>query len=354
MSPPAKKKRKTSAAGSAAVTGTRRTTRSQQPGLSLEMIAKVATFASYDGGDAMNICLAVGPTDAAVVRYTCLRKNMDFLRYTVRQFASKVTFQYDYFWHKSRVNINTWMAVNTDWRKLCTRERTEDDELSTARYDNEEGEIVYRTDPLIIFNNPAVAIEFGLVDVLKHLVEEVGIGVNVARWNGFARADKTHLLLLALLVVRIEERTACIDYLLSRRDLDTHSRCVEGVEGSIWHAALNGDMFPPWVFRAIITHESFDPNEFFDLSGMQVLPLMYAIRIVLTEGGKGLADATEAKLCKFGILLDEGADPEHQGEDELYPSPLDFLKIMLRGESGMALDAGRRMLAKMENKIAEE
>ena len=354
MSPPAKKKRKTSAAGSAAVTGTRRTTRIQRPGLGLEIIAKVATFASYDGGDAMNICLAVGPTDAAVVRYTCLQKNMDFLRYTARQFASKINAQYDDFWHKSRVNITTWMAINTDWRRLCTKECTEHEELSTARYENEEGERICRTDPLIIFNNPAVAIEFGLVDVLKHLVEEVGIDVNVARWNGFARADKSHLLLLALLVVRIEERRACIDYLLSRRDLDTHSRCIEGVEGSIWHAALSGDMFPPWVFRAIITHESFDPNESFDLSGMQVLPLMYTIRIVLTEGRKGLADATEAKLCKFEILLEEGADPEHQLEDEVPLSPLDFLKIMLRGESGMALDAGRGMLAAMENKIAEE
>lgn len=68
----------------------------------------------------------------------------------------------------------------------------------------------------------------------------------------------------------------------------------------------------------------------------------------------GLADATEAKLCKFEILLEEGADPDHQLEDEVPLSPLDFLKILLHGESGMALDAGRRMLAAMENKIAEE
>ena len=74
MSPPARKRRKT-ATGSVAVTGTRRTTRSQRPGLSIEMIAKVATFANYDGGDVMNICLAVGRKESAVIRYTCLRKN---------------------------------------------------------------------------------------------------------------------------------------------------------------------------------------------------------------------------------------------------------------------------------------
>ena len=344
--PPPAKKRKT-AAGSVPA-DTRRTTRSQRPGLSIEMIAKVASFAQY-GGDVMNICKAVGRKESAVVRYTCLRNNFGYLEHCLKQHAARNLGS-----HHMHAKVTCWMEINTGWRKLCTKERTEDDELSTARYDNEEGAFIFRTDPLIIFNNPAVAVEFGLVDVLKHLVEEVGIDVNVARWNGFARADKTHLLLLALLVVRIEERTACIDYLLSRRDLDTHSRCVEGVEGSIWHAALNGDMFPPWVFRAIITHESFDPNESFDLSGMQVLPLMYTIRIVLTEGRKGLADATEAKLCKFEILLEEGADPEHQLEDEVPLSPLDFLKILLRGESGMALDAGRRMLAAMENKIAEE
>ena len=82
MPPPAKKKRKT-AAGSVPV-GTR-TTRSQRPCLSLEMIAKVATFANYDGSDLMNVCLAVGPTDAAVVRYTCLRKNYCYLRHILEQ-----------------------------------------------------------------------------------------------------------------------------------------------------------------------------------------------------------------------------------------------------------------------------
>ena len=55
-SPPPAKKRKT-ASGSAAVTGTHRTTRSQRPGLGIEIIAKVTTFANYDDGDVMNIYL---------------------------------------------------------------------------------------------------------------------------------------------------------------------------------------------------------------------------------------------------------------------------------------------------------
>ena len=105
--PPPAKKRKT-AAGSVPV-GTRRTTRSQRPGLSLEMIAKVATFANYDGGEVMNICLAVGRKESAVVRYTCLRNNLGYLEHFLKQY---VAFNFDS--NQMHANILCWMEVNTD------------------------------------------------------------------------------------------------------------------------------------------------------------------------------------------------------------------------------------------------
>ena len=83
MPPPAKKKRKTNTGAAAMVT--RRTTRSQKPLLSIEMIGKVGSFANYDNGDLMNICVAVGPKDAKIVRYACLRNNTQYLQRIIRK-----------------------------------------------------------------------------------------------------------------------------------------------------------------------------------------------------------------------------------------------------------------------------
>ena len=119
--PPPAKRRKT-AAGSVPV-DTRRTTRSQRPGLSVEMIAKVATFAKY-GDDLMNICLAVRPKDADVIRYSCLRNNMNYLQCTLEKLTA-VLEPPDSLWDTTKSNIDAWMAINTDWRKLCTKQWTD-------------------------------------------------------------------------------------------------------------------------------------------------------------------------------------------------------------------------------------
>ena len=349
MSPPAKKRRKT-AAGSATVTGTRRTTRSQRPGLSLEMIGKMATFASYDDGDMMNICLAVGPTDAAVVRYTCLRKNMDFLRYTVRQFASKVNAQYDVFWHKSRVNINTWMAVNTDWGKLCTKERTEDDELSTARYDNEEGEIGYRTDPLIIFNNPAVAIEFGLVDVLKHLVEEVGIDINACKWSGCYLREKYHLLYLSYWLSSHDFVSKSIfEYFVSREDVNANAQIDESEDVKlVWHGLLHhGSNLAP--FEAVVRHRSFDPNQGCDIGGLTTLPLHQAITCVVCWAGN--PRTVSIAMGKVEVLLKAGADPERAIDGSLSPLRCVQAYIQDEGEQSEKGKVCKALISMMEKYI---
>ena len=68
------KKRKTDSSA-----GTRRTTRSQRPSLSIEVIAKVASFANY-GNDLMNVCVAVGRKDSNILRHVCLRNNLAYVQ----------------------------------------------------------------------------------------------------------------------------------------------------------------------------------------------------------------------------------------------------------------------------------
>ena len=65
MPPPAKRRKTTNGSVPAS---SRRTTRSQKPVLSIEMIGKVASFANY-GSDLMNICKAVGRKATELQRY---------------------------------------------------------------------------------------------------------------------------------------------------------------------------------------------------------------------------------------------------------------------------------------------
>ena len=353
MPPPPAKRRKT-AAGSLPA-GTRRATiqEEHQPGLSIELIAKVATFAQYDDGDVMNICLAVGPKDAAIVRYTCLRNNLGYLKHCLKEFTggnSRIEFM--------KSNIFCWMAVNTDWRKLCTKERTEDDELSTAKYRNEEGEPIYRTDPLIIFNNPAVASEFYLIDVLKHLVEAVGIDVNSYKWNGFVTAKKTHLLVTTMKVAEAAENRSCFNYLTSLRDTNVTLRAnvspktTDTSRKPVWCFAYESRCSCK-TFRAVVEHPSFDADRPFelDLIGRLVAPLIFTFVQTMSDQSP---EKRQKKLEKFKILLDVGADPGLSIDTN--PSPLDSAKSFLRGaivhrDESFNVEAGRKLIQLMEEKV---
>ena len=350
MPPPAKKRRKT-AAGAVPV-DTWRTTRSQKPGLNIEMVAKVATFAKY-GDDLMNICLAVGPTDATIVRYTCLRNNMDYLERTLEKFSAPSTMGgiRSPVLIRSKEDIAAWMAVNTDWRKLCSKERTEDDELSTPRYKNEEGEIVFRTDPLIIFNNPVVAIEFCTVDILKHLVEEVGIDINACKWNGLIAVKKYHLLFNAMGVAEAAKNPSCFNYLISLRDINVSPMTTEASQTPAWCFAYASHCSCK-TFRAVVEHPSFDANRPVEVAGQVFTPLFYAFR--RTVGEQNLAER-QKRVEKFKILLHVGAKPELG--TGIIPSPLDSAKSFLRSviarrDERFNIEAGENLIYLMEEKVA--
>ena len=307
MSPPAKKKRKTSAAGSAAVTGTRRTTRSQQPGLSLEMIAKVATFASYDGGDAMNICLAVGPTDAAVVRYTCLRKNYRYLQHALERNIRSGTAIHN---TKTGSDIRAWISINTDWKDdpvvgRATRESSEG--VTSTVVVRENGVLRAKCLASAIFHNPAVAIQFGLVDVLRHLVETVGIDINAYKWNNYARDTLFHLLIQATL----HTESACLEYLLSTKKIDMNSRVSSTRTHGLKVFILGYDGILNEHFRAIVRCPTFGVNVPMDVGGSVLSPLVVMCLSPLPN--------TPRRMELIQILLDEGADPMLQVGDTSSP-----------------------------------
>ena len=317
--PPPRKKRKTASGAVAAVVaagGTRRTTRSQKTTLSIEMVGKVASFADY-GDDLMSICKAVGRRDSAVIRHACLRNNMGFLQRTLENYVDDRTGSRC---DNCKSNIRVWMEINTDWRKHCSLVRTEDDELRRyirrPRHWNEKGDEVLRTDPLLLFNNPAVAIEFDLVDVLKHLVEVIDIDVNGYGWGGLkGGVSGCHLLVGAM----FEPRGVCLEcfkYMLSREDIDVFSGISAQTEYPIWEAVLSElEDFSNATFEAIVRHSSFDPNRpnFSTGSDRDPLPLHQAVYQCFIEGSD--SDLGAESLKRAEILLGVGADPALRIED---------------------------------------
>ena len=304
MPPPAKKKRKT--ANGSVPAGSRRTTRSQRPSLSIEIIAKVASFAAY-GNDLMNICKAVGPRGCADIRFTCLRNNLDFLRQALQSHAGKLTTESRNATdsHNACVTkLRAWLKINSDWTKHCSAELCNNDELATASFVEESGRHVRKgNNPLILFNNPAVAIEFGFSSVLSHLVESVGIDINRSQWNGyFGKAS----------VVANQYKDTpctCFDYLASRRELDPFADVLDSTSSDVplWLSAFEIDDFGIKCFEAIIRHGNFDTNGTIDIRGHRLLPLQVAVVLSIPDVRRGLP--VQDKIKKVKVLLKHGADP---------------------------------------------
>ena len=355
--PPARKKRKTEEQANPAAAG-------GGGALSIEMIGKVASFANY-GDDLMNICKAVGPKDSGIIRYTCLRNNMGFLRYTLKNFADNIDL--DSSWGETKTKITAWMEVNTDWRKHCTLERTVDEELASCTVQRENNEdddgqrvvpVVLSTNPLILFNNPAVAIEVGFTVILKHLVEEVGIDVNSHAWCGYTVAkmgrSKVHLLAVALTY----DHASSFDYLLSREETNVHEPMGPGSLKCVWETMYEVDSCSCKNFRALIGHSSFEPNRFDGDPSHMALLFAFSFAFVFTRAENDNQASADILVRKFKILLDVGANPElvlgAEGHTVLEVTKVILYSLEDSGTNPLGVLVGRQMIEAMEEKVAGE
>lgn len=350
----AEKKRKTDDGG-AIPSATRRATRSQKPCLSIEMIAKVASFANY-GDDLMNICVAVGPTESNIVRHVCLRNNLNYLRHvlerTIQRTRNTGRFRLA---HSSpeKACIEEWMIVNSDWRKYCTKERVMDAKYCKASFrdEHDDGKKMYSSDPLILFNNPCVAIEFGVVDILKYLVENVGIDINAYNWAGFGGADKSsnvHLLTVA-------NNKGTLEYLLSRNELDVCAPVEEDNVTLSWYVlflyARCGS-----IFESVVKHESFNANGHDKAGSPHLLWATILCGFNGNDNGGLQYVSLEARLRNIQCMLDAGADPE-QGVDNGFPTPtiLQHTRSELRKEAELGsakAETWKRLITMMEDAVA--
>ena len=214
--PPAKKRRVATVA-----VVSRRTTRSQKPRLSAELLGKVASYSSL-GEDLLNICIVAGPRDCAAIRHAYLRKNINYLQHALVEYVEKECND----WKLCRDRYLAWMEINADWRELVTKGRMESLSKVFRESDGRE-KMVPDISPFVPFNNPAVAIELGLLEPLKHLVNKMKIDVNAYKWTTYRHGivhpgyEDSAICLLATTIDYMEFDMFL--YLLSKEGIDVCS-----------------------------------------------------------------------------------------------------------------------------------
>ena len=73
--------------------------------------------------------------------------------------------------------------------------------------------------PDLIFNNPSVATELGLTEILQHHVEVHNVNLNTSQWRGLAHYEGRNMP-LALVALVYSPGTAPLEYLFSAQDVD--------------------------------------------------------------------------------------------------------------------------------------
>ena len=179
--------------------------------IGIEVICDIASFMNPDNS-LMNLCVSVGRADAARIRTEYLRDNETYVAASLQQLwdipniiHSVYNFRNNvHCFDKCRDNVSAWMEVNANWRNRCTDENME-------RYKGSP----LRMEANLVFNNPAVAIEVGLLEVLRFLVEEKNIDVNRRLWSSYNtdRGIQSNVFLIQLALVRGDKDI--LEYLLS-------------------------------------------------------------------------------------------------------------------------------------------
>jgi len=240
-----------------------------------ELIARVATFAEAvvqpgheRAFDVKNICLAVGPIPSRTIKHYYLKNNLGYLEKVMKIFAHLSNAEWARECHLA------WMSVNTGWRGLVTDELME--RYRRAILLGDRGfrlhSLARNIHPLLALVNPAVAIEMGLLEALKYLVEVKGIDINAKRWLGLDHRliQRTHSLHYHLIVTPITvDNYDAFQYLMSADAIDIYSISRDSpaddppIRSSIFSYAIfsykkkkNGKRF----FEAFVDHAKFQAN----------------------------------------------------------------------------------------------
>ena len=326
---------------------------SGNPQLSTELIARVSTylplFKSEDEittdspnilySDLHNLCLATGPEISRSIKQSCLKKNLNYIGECQNLFGPIGA-----VWVKE--GHLAWMSVNKNWRDYVT-----DDVVEQCRYTDSHPRYLLPQDsidrtkhPLSGLANPARAIQLGLIDALRFLVEDKLIDVNAKHWTTYYwRQDPVHLLTVAI----NSNQPEAFDYLLSLEAIDFNGDSTgydRNYNRYIFGSALEAyveDEKKCHFFCALVQHPRFDPNRRMiygynpdqrvvcKMTLLHMFVSQYAIMIRDMTGLVVVEEKEKRFLNAFQLVLDAGADPK-LGFDNLRSSyAIAFVNLMV-------------------------
>lgn len=238
---------------------------------------------------------------------------------------------------KCGAKIKTWMAVNTDWRNRCEKNGASENIVGYWRgpstFDIETQGVN------AVFNNPAVAVELGLLDVLKVHIEEFGTNISSQTWtglltNGHGSAFGFSLMHLALAA----DDQDLLKYVLDAPTF-TFSDEMERIE---WFHDLftNPNEIPLKSVETLFSHEKVVVNFLFYPD--RETPLLEILGMLRNKRGDDHVD-WHVRLCEraldvLRILLRCGADPEYDiskspssayDGEYMYETPIDLARKIM-------------------------
>ena len=287
--------------------------------IGVDLACQVASFMNVEGNGLHNVCVAFGPNGAAEIRRDYLLDNDVYIQYNLEivsrsVLASSTRMPYEDFRDglavvdKCKRNIMTWMEVNDDWRERVT----------VKKMDWHQGYVYSRglldprkNDVNFLLNNIAIAIEIGLLDVVRHLVEEMNVPIDSTNHIGFyGKVSGLHQLVVMALV---RGNVTMIQYLMSR---DPSTSNAQALPVQVATTAMGSDYAGPECFKLFLELTNVDVNRAYEQ--MYNYPLLsYCLRLLgsfafearIRSIASGEARGLALHAEKIGVLLEFGADP---------------------------------------------
>ena len=225
-----------------------------------ELIARMATFADANNSpDVISMCLAVGPAVSRTIKHFYLRRNKKYLTDTLKNFRNPRDLHNNKGIRREKAGINhrAWMEINADWKTTAVS----DDSISEIHELKLYRTMMDGSRPFIAFNGTVFAVELGLLEVVKFLIEDKGVDPN--EYGRTFLSDRVHLASAAM-NFRQED---IFNYLLSLPSTNLYSEEDNNPRRSRLHGLFEhaldfyvGSRKEKAYLTSIINHTRFDVN----------------------------------------------------------------------------------------------
>ena len=216
------------------------------------------------------------------------------------------------------------MEVNADWKTTAVR----NDLMGTTQQNRLVQSVLAGHVPFLAFNNTAFAVELGLLEVVKFLIEDKGVDPNEYGWTVLTHSSYRYHLVSAAMNVGRED---IFQYLLSLPSTNLYSE-VDNNDDRDWNHGLFEQALGKYIgyrkekayLMSFVNHNRFDVNKACH---------RYSTRAFRTRNFPCLFIAVErVENCLGGFEEDYGVDEDPDlsgGDSERLERHISAVKLLL-------------------------